>query len=272
MISFNLRDAQNLNFALMVTPTFLDSLTRVRQLDAWATWLFNEEFWSVGHYEPGDDLENPSNDKLKLWSNYTKSISEMQMEYSLMFDKMTPQELSDMADEITRTDDGIKGTVRTPCTILDLKIRKTLVERYGNFPHDLQGFFEHLRFVDDKELELSKLAEASEEWPGEFELFSYRCGMLLDEPDARLKTIVEPINQFIERLPSMAELRRLVERSDVRAGALTRLGLVAGKISSTLNLVDLRRGKNKETAGARFALARKGWLQESVRVLGRHPE
>jgi hypothetical protein len=259
MTSFNLKDAQNLNFALRITQTFLDSLTHFRQSDSWFTSFFNEEFWSAGYYEPGENLENPSHDKVKLWSSYTKRISQMQSEYSLAFAKMTPQEQSDMADEMLRTKDGTKGTVRAPCNVIDLKIRRTLVERYNNFPHDLEGLFESLRFVDDKEVELHKLAEASEEWPGEFEIVSYRCGMLLEDDQMPLKTIVDPISRFIERLPSMAELKQLIERSDVRAGAIARLGIVAGKISAKLNLIDGFRGKNKETASARSALAHKGW-------------
>jgi hypothetical protein len=261
--SFNVKDAQNLNFALRITSTFLDSLTHFRQGDAWFASFFNEEFWSVGYYEPGDDLENPSHDKLRLWSSYTKKLDQMAKEQIAIYDKMSPKEQSDLGDELNRTSDGIKGTLTNPYNIIGLQISRTLAERYEHFPHDFDGFLASLRFVDDKGAKLRKLAEASEEWPGQFDIVRERCYMLLESPDKSdtpLKTIIDPINRFIERLPSMAELHQFIEISDLRALALARLNvLVAIQISPTLNLIDAHFGKNKETASARSTLTSKGW-------------
>ena len=69
MTSFYLNEAQNLNFAVAVSEQFLSSLKGFREREAGlAGGYMAEDFWFIGHYEPGDDLGKPSNPVLKRWA------------------------------------------------------------------------------------------------------------------------------------------------------------------------------------------------------------
>ena len=69
MTSFYLKEAQNLNFAVAVSEQFLSSLKGFREREAGLAGAnMPEDFWFIGHYEPGDDLGKPSNPVLKRWA------------------------------------------------------------------------------------------------------------------------------------------------------------------------------------------------------------
>src|SRR5262249_20604760 len=67
MTSFYLKEGQNLNFAVAVSEQFLSLLRRFREQEAGLTRSMPEDFWFIGHYEPGDhvpidpsDTEDPA--------------------------------------------------------------------------------------------------------------------------------------------------------------------------------------------------------------------
>jgi len=103
MTSFDVKEAQNLNFAIAISETFLSSLKAFREKDAGLTDSMPEDFWFIGHYEPGDhvpvdlsdveDLDKLSNPALKRWWAYNKkwtALSRAQLEAcSAFLDRLT---------------------------------------------------------------------------------------------------------------------------------------------------------------------------------------
>ena len=114
MTSFDVKEGQNLNFAIAISAKFLSSLKSFREREAGFTDSLPEDFWFVGYYEPGDDLGKPSNPVLKRWT-----------EYQQRWEALTDEQ----HDAWKASGEDFKVYEK-----MDVKISELLAERYGCFP------------------------------------------------------------------------------------------------------------------------------------------
>jgi hypothetical protein len=244
MTSFDIKEAQNLNFAVAVSHELLSSLRRFRDETEEKKPLplpfanLPEDFWFIGHYEPGDDLSKRSNVALTKWLSYQpkwEALSRAQLEAS--------------------SDAGSKEWKE-----FDLKIAKLLAERYAEFPYDRVGFLAHLDFVQDRQAKITELLAGAEKWPGEVDIIWSLYSTLSEDESLPLKVILAPLRAFVDALPSKSEVQKLAGYEF--APGVYRVAQAVERLQPILNLVDhtLRGIKEREeTARIKTALVEKGW-------------
>jgi hypothetical protein len=249
MTSFYLREAQNLNFAVAVSEEFLSSLKRFREQEAGLTEYMPEDFWLIGHYEPGDhvpvdlsdveDLDKLSNPSLKRWWVYNekwKALSRAQLKAS--------------------SNAGSKEWKE-----FDVKIAKLLAERYADFPNDRVGFLAHLDLVKDRHAKITELLAAAEKWPGEVDIIWALYSTLSEDESIPVKVSLAPLSAFVDALPSKSEVKKLAGYEF--APGVYRVAQAVERLQPILTLVDhTLRGirEREETARIRATLAEKGWI------------
>jgi hypothetical protein len=249
MTSFDVKDAQNLNFAIAISETFLSSLKAFREKDAGLTDSMPEDFWFIGHYEPGDhvpvglsdveDLDKLSNPALKRWWAYNKKWTALSREQLKAFS-------SDAGSDEWET--------------FDVKIASLLAQRYADFPNDRVGFLAHLDFVKDRQTKINELLAAAEKWPGEVDIVWALYSTLSEDETLPMTVILAPLRAFVDALPSKSEVKKLAGYEF--APGVYRVALAVERLEPILKIVDhtLRGIKEREqTARIRSTLAEKGW-------------
>ena len=241
MTSFDIKEGQNLNFAIALSGTFLSSIRRFREQEEGLTeFYFPEDFWFVGHYEPGDDLAKPSNPALKRWADY-------QQRWEALADEQHD------AWEASGEDFNVYEK-------MDVKISELLTARYAEFPNDRVGFLAHLDFVNDRRTKINELLAATEKWPGEFDIIQALYSTLGEDEKLPVKVILKPLIAFVDALPSISEVEKLTGYKF--APGRYRVQQVVDRIRPILYLVDhtLRGIRERETTvQIRETLETKGW-------------
>jgi hypothetical protein len=251
MTSFYLKEAQNLNFAVAVSEEFLSALKGFREREAGFTEYMPEDFWFIGHYQPGDhvpvdslDVEDPnklSNAALKRWWNYHEKWKALSRE---------------QLDALHAKGEDFKVYDK-----IGVKISKLLAERYAEFPNDRVGFLAHLDFVTDRRVKIKELLAAAEKWPSDIDIIETLYSTLSEDDELPPDVILAPITAFVDVLPSMSEVEKLTG-SKFAPGRYRIEGITGARIRLILNIVDhtLRGIREREkTAWIRATLEKKGW-------------
>jgi hypothetical protein len=238
MTSFYLKEAQNLNFAVAVSPDFLSAFKGFREQEAGVTEDVPDDFWFIGHYEPGDDLAKTSSPALKRWATYSKELEGLAREQN----------------------NSWHGNDFTAYDKMDVKMSKLLAQRYSEFPNDVVGFLAHVELLTDRRAKIKELLIAADKWPSDFAVIQALFWTLNGDTNLPLEVVLGPLTTFTDALPSVAEVEKLSGYQF--APARYRVETVVDRLGVILNIIDhtLRGNREREkTAAIRAVLDEKGW-------------
>jgi len=214
--AFNLRESENLNFALRTGPQTINELEK--QLWVGATIGLNEvdeSEWCIGHFEKDRSWMDHS-DTAKSWNAHSSLIDDLEKRASSLRDSMSDAEAEATLDELR---DALQHNrpVTDPLNVLWQRVDEAYASRFQDFPEDWRGWRGAVSTASDPETINKLVAIGIARWPHRYDVFNdiwlelstVRPGLRM-----RLETRMRFFEAIAESLPSKDDIASLVSHEE----------------------------------------------------------
>ena len=242
--SFGVKDGQNLNFALLITPEFLTGLERFRRRGGDLPANVNDG-WSTGYFEPSGlkpESDKPSYhpveriivigdyslsvstwssmapvERMQKWDTQTNIIANLEKRFKETERAMSPYQLSAALKEWNER--GRTGLVlKSPNNQLEREIERAYIRRFRDFPDDVEGWDQYIEQLSATPAKIEALKIAIEQWPSDYHVIkkilqtiavtrtAFENGKFSDE---NIEYLFHHVEQIVELLPTKSDLDAL---------------------------------------------------------------
>ena len=289
--SFEVKDGQNLNFAIRITPAFLASLKQFRGKGAQAPVSIPECDWNTGHTEPTNfDPEQPLAipawhskwERMKIWDAHVQVIETIEKRLAKLTDTMSESDMThlrmqELRKEVKRAQPSTNEVIR-----LQKERDQAYSLRYREFPDDIEGWDHDMtRVINQNAMPATSskgttrevvlgVQRAIKRWPTDRRVIQhllfivqYLKGDVREEVRSSLFRHVEKI---VTELPSQREAREFIKPFEKSAGEFHDLEVHIRELATTIYDfvgpsgalgVDDQRQENLA-----YRLRQKGWLSK----------
>ena len=277
--SFEVKEGQNLNFAIRITPEFLASLLQFRGKGASFPSRIPESDWNTGYTEPsGFDPQNPlaipawhsKRERMQIWDAHTQVISNLEKRLKKLTDAMSSDDKTKLDVEYAKAKGSGRPSANSLVRLM-VEVEQAYALRYHEFPDDLEGWSQSNKINTQATREdVLYIQQGIKHWPTDFKVMTSLLFMIATNPDVPsdvANALFRHVEQVVDRLPTRREVNDLIEPFK-NTGRID-LQLVEPNIQKLVGMVDelVRKSpyrlpvSDQRQAKVAGRLRQKGWLE-----------
>jgi Trypsin-like peptidase domain len=287
--SFDVKEGQNLNFAVRITPEFLASLDQFRGKGAQVPVTIPESDWNAGYtetpseFEPENPLATPAWhskwERMRSWDAHTQVIETIEKRLKKVTDAMSPTDKAKQRAEWSKEAETGRPSAN-PVNRLEAERDQAYSFRYHEFPDDIEGWnYESARQITHEPVRENVLAiqRAIKRWPTDERVLSHLLLVILSykgevSPEVR-NALFRHVDAVVALLPTRQEVNDLIKpfkesghvdlyflERNIRKLVSYIYGYPGSWLPAKLGLSDQRQEKLDDR------LRQKGWLAEEEKT------